>query len=252
MSADLVEQAKKKASYAAIDEHVNSASHVIGIGSGSTVVYCVERLAQRFRAEPDLQIRACIPTSFQAKQLIMEAGLPLAELNAHPIIDVTFDGADEIDASLNCIKGGGGCHLQEKLVAAASKKFVVVADYRKESKALGVQWTKGIPVEVIPMAYVPIQNKIVQLGGKSVLRMAAPAKAGPCVTDSGNLILDVDMGVLIGDAAVAEAHLKLKMLTGVVETGLFIGMAGWAYLGAADGSVRTLTNEQNQIKMSAA
>ncbi|KAJ3002511.1 UNVERIFIED_CONTAM: hypothetical protein HDU68_006191, partial [Siphonaria sp. JEL0065] len=120
MSADLVEQAKKEASYAAIDEHINASTHVIGIGSGSTVVYCVERLSQRFKTEPDLKIKACIPTSFQANQLILEAGLPLAELNAHPIIDVTFDGADEIDASLNCIKGGGGCHLQEKLVAAAS------------------------------------------------------------------------------------------------------------------------------------
>ncbi|KAJ3292719.1 hypothetical protein HDU79_001113 [Rhizoclosmatium sp. JEL0117] len=246
--ADLVEQAKKKASYAAIDEHINANTHVIGIGSGSTVVYCVERLAQRFKSEPGLKIRACIPTSFQANQLILEAGLPLAELNAHPVIDVTFDGADEIDASLNCIKGGGGCHLQEKLVAAASKKFVVVADYRKESTALGIQWTKGIPVEVIPMAYVTIQKKIQGLGGKSVLRMAAPAKAGPCVTDSGNLILDVFLGVLTGDAAVTDAHLKLITIPGVVETGLFIGMAGWAYLGAADGSVKTLTNVTSQKK----
>ncbi|KAJ3058242.1 hypothetical protein HDU99_006901, partial [Rhizoclosmatium hyalinum] len=143
---------------------------------------------------------------------------------------------------------GGGCHLQEKLVAAASKKFVVVADYRKESTALGIQWTKGIPVEVIPMAYVTIQKKIQGLGGKSVLRMAAPAKAGPCVTDSGNLILDVFLGVLTGDAAVTDAHLKLITIPGVVETGLFIGMAGWAYLGAADGSVKTLTNVTSQKK----
>ncbi|KAI8609054.1 ribose 5-phosphate isomerase A-domain-containing protein [Chytriomyces sp. MP71] len=245
---DLVEEAKKKASYAAIDEHVTATTTVIGIGSGSTVVYCVERLAQRVKApNSDLHIRACIPTSFQSKQLILAAGLPLAELNAHPIVDVTFDGADEIDESLNCIKGGGGCHLQEKLVACASKKFVVVADYRKESIGLGIQWTKGIPVEVIPMAYVSIQKKIETLGGKSTLRMAAPAKAGPCVTDSGNLILDVFMGVLQGDD-VFTTHLKLIQIPGVVETGLFMDIAGWAYLGLQDGNVKRLANVKSQDK----
>ncbi|KAJ3244601.1 hypothetical protein HDU78_010707 [Chytriomyces hyalinus] len=246
--ADLVEEAKKKASYTAIDEHVDSSTSVIGIGSGSTVVYCVERLAQRVK-DPNsaLKIKACVPTSFQSKQLIVEAGLPLADLNAHPVIDVTFDGADEIDESLNLIKGGGGCHLQEKLVAAASKKFVIVADYRKESNALGVQWTKGIPVEVIPMAYVPIQKKIESLGGTSKLRMAAPAKAGPVVTDSGNLILDVFMGILRGDA-VLDTHLKLIQIPGVVETGLFMDIAGWAYLGLQDGNVKRLANVTSQEK----
>jgi ribose 5-phosphate isomerase A len=104
-------------------------------------VYCVERLAQKFKEDGNsaLNLIACIPTSFQAKQLIMEAGLPLSELNVHPVIDVVFDGADEIDPMLNCIKGGGGCHLQEKLVASSAKLFVIVADYRKESKALGTQ-----------------------------------------------------------------------------------------------------------------
>ncbi|KAJ3137657.1 hypothetical protein HK100_000501 [Physocladia obscura] len=248
--------AKRKASYAAIDEHVDESTQIIGIGiimylqnpsditvkfnvkkgSGSTVIFCVERLAQRFKSE-SLNIRACIPTSFQATQLILEAGLPLAELNAHPVIDVAFDGADEIDPSLNCIKGGGGCHLQEKLVAAAAKKFVIVADYNKDSPALGTKWTKGIPVEVIPMAYVTIQNKIKTLKGKSALRMGAPAKAGPAVTDSGNLILDVFMSNLKGDNAVLETSQILKMIPGVVETGLFVGMAGWAYIGLEDGWV---------------
>ncbi|KAJ3207303.1 hypothetical protein HDU82_003884, partial [Entophlyctis luteolus] len=165
-----------------------------------------------------------------------------SELSAHPVIDVNFDGADEIDPSLNCIKGGGGCHLQEKLVAAAAKKFVVVADYRKESTGLGIEWKKGVPVEVIPMAYVSIQKKLEALGFSSVLRMGAPAKAGPAVTDSGNLILDVFVGVLHGDAAVSSVHQKIKLIPGVVETGLFIGMAGWAYLGLSDGSVKVLTN----------
>lgn len=109
----------------------------MGIGSGSTIVFCVERL-QQLKEEGKLSmLRACIPTSFQSKQLIIEAGLPLGDLNQFPEIDTAFDGADEIDPLLNCIKGGGACHLQEKLVAAAAAKFVLVADYRKISPALG-------------------------------------------------------------------------------------------------------------------
>ncbi|KAJ3351291.1 hypothetical protein HDU83_009018 [Entophlyctis luteolus] len=179
----------------------------------------------------------------------MEAGLPLSELSAHPVIDVNFDGADEIDPSLNCIKGGGGCHLQEKLVAAAAKKFVVVADYRKESTGLGIEWKKGVPKGLQRSAQDLFSDglgldtqKLEALGFSSVLRMGAPAKAGPAVTDSGNLILDVFVGVLHGDAAVSSVHQKIKLIPGVVETGLFIGMAGWAYLGLSDGSVKVLTN----------
>ena len=158
---------------------IESQPHFPHKGSGSTVIFCVDRLAQRVKQE-NLSIVACIPTSFQSKQLIIEAGLPLvsffpglpplhsqaqlahysqqADLNQHPIIDVAFDGADEVDSSLNCIKGGGACQLQEKLVAAAAKKFVVVADYRKDAEVLGTQWKAGVPLEVIPMAYVPIMG----------------------------------------------------------------------------------------------
>ncbi|KAJ3386205.1 hypothetical protein HDU84_001722, partial [Entophlyctis sp. JEL0112] len=216
-----------------------------------------------------------------------------SELSAHPVIDVNFDGADEIDPSLNCIKGGGGCHLQEKLVAAAAKKFVVVADYRKESTGLGIERMHtnikkhaylAQKTIVTPNIYIPVEEgrssgsdsdgvcfdseglqqlqkglqrsaqdlfsdglgpdtqKLEALGFSSVLRMGAPAKAGPAVTDSGNLILDVFVGVLHGDAAVSSVHQKIKLIPGVVETGLFIGMAGWAYLGLSDGSVKVLTN----------
>lgn len=133
---DLLEEAKKKASYRAIDEQVDASTKIIGIGSGSTVVYAVERLGQRFAAK-ELSIIACIPSSFQAQQLILENGLPLATLNQFPEIDIAFDGADETDSQLNCIKGGGACQLQEKLLISNAKKFYIVADYRKESPALG-------------------------------------------------------------------------------------------------------------------
>jgi len=133
MKENLIEQAKKKAAYAAIDDFV--ADHMIlGIGSGSTVVYAVERLVQRVKAEK-LDI-ICIPTSFQSQQLIVEGGLILGDLSRYPEIDVVIDGADEVDLHLNLIKGGGGCQTQEKIIASNSKQLVIIADYRKESKKL--------------------------------------------------------------------------------------------------------------------
>ncbi|KAJ3172360.1 hypothetical protein HK101_011152, partial [Irineochytrium annulatum] len=225
---------KKQASYAAIDEHVDASTKIIGIGSGSTVVYCVDRLAQRFK-EGSVKITACIPTSFQARQLIIENGLPMGDLNTYPSVDVAFDGADEVASpSLACIKGGGACQLQEKLVAAAAKKFVLVADYRKDGDRLGTKWNKGVPIEVIPSAYVCVQNKIRKLGGDPVLRMAVK-KAGPVVTDNGNLVLDAEFGAIADPVTLND---KLIAIPGVVETGLFCGMAQFAYFGCEDGSVK--------------
>lgn len=129
------------------------------------------------------------------EQLIAQHKLTLTSLDEDPVIDVTIDGADEVDTQLNCIKGGGACQLQEKIVAYAAKKFVVIADYRKESTQLGEQWVQGVPVEVIPMAYVPLMNKLREMGGTPVLRMAK-AKAGPVVTDNGNFVLDVNVSSL--------------------------------------------------------
>ena len=225
-----IENAKKKAGYAAGDEYIKDGM-VVGIGSGSTVVYAVERLVERVKKENIKVI--CIPTSFQSTQFIVEGGLPLGDLSRNPVIDVDIDGADEVDANLNLIKGGGGCQTQEKIVASCSKQLVIVADNRKDSKILGEQWKKGIPVEVIPMAYVPLMKKFEAMGAKPVLRMAK-AKAGPVVSDNGNFVIDVDFG-LIKDPATLEQ--KIKMLPGVVETGLFIQMVVKAYFGQEDGSL---------------
>ena len=95
----------------------------------------------------------CVPSSFQARQLIIQNGLVLSDLEITPELDVAIDGADEVDEKLTLIKGGGGCLLQEKIVINAAKEFVVVADYRKDSKELGEQWKKGVPIEVLPLAY---------------------------------------------------------------------------------------------------
>ncbi|KAJ8327402.1 hypothetical protein BDV3_000487 [Batrachochytrium dendrobatidis] len=235
MSADLVEQAKQLASFRAIDERVSTSTKVIGIGSGSTIVYAVQRLAERFKQE-SLPIQACIATSFQAQQLILEAGLPLGTLNQYPLIDVAFDGADEIDTSLNCIKGGGACHLQEKLVASNAKLFYLVADHRKDSKVLGTQWKQGVPIEVTPMVYVAVMQKIKTMGGKPTLRMAAK-KAGPVVTDNGNFVIDADFGEICDPAAL---NVQLIGVPGIVETGLFCNMVNGVYFGLPDGTVKAV------------
>lgn len=140
--------AKKRAADKAIDVHIKTGM-VVGIGSGSTVVFAVERLADRIKKE-NLEV-ICVPTSFQAKQLIVQHNLILSDLDRHPVIDCVVDGADEVDSSLTLIKGGGGCLLQEKVVASCAKNMIVIADYTKMSTNLGEKWKKGLPIEPLPI-----------------------------------------------------------------------------------------------------
>ncbi|XP_067326224.1 ribose-5-phosphate isomerase [Anolis sagrei] len=231
ISAAMTEEAKRLAAVAAVDNHVQT-NHVLGIGSGSTIVHAVHRLAERVKQEK-LSI-VCIPTSFQARQLILQNGLTLSDLDRHPELNVAIDGADEVDMDLNLIKGGGGCLTQEKIVAGFAKSFIVIADYRKKSGNLGEQWKKGIPIEVIPMAYVPITRALAKkFGGVAELRMAVN-KAGPVVTDNGNFLLDWKFDKVHDWNKV---NMAIKMIPGVVETGLFINMAERVYFGMEDGSV---------------
>uniref|UniRef100_A0A0C9QG61 ribose-5-phosphate isomerase n=2 Tax=Fopius arisanus TaxID=64838 RepID=A0A0C9QG61_9HYME len=228
-----LETAKKAAACKAVDEFVKTNS-VVGIGSGSTVIYAVHRLAERVKDEK-LKI-VCVPTSFQARQLIVNSHLVLGDLETHPRIDCVIDGADEVDEELNLIKGGGGCLLQEKIIASCAEDMIVIADYTKNSERLGQQYKKGIPIEVIPMAYVPIQRKIEDnYGGLAKIRMAI-AKAGPVVTDNGNFILDWHFPDDL-EKSWKVINSEIKMIPGVVETGLFINMAKKAYFGMADGTV---------------
>ena len=198
---------------------------ILAIGSGSTVVYAVKKISE-LNKEKDLKLK-CISTSFQSYQLIIENGLTLVSLEQYPEIDLDIDGADEIDKNLNLIKGGGGCLVQEKIVAYNSKKLVIVADFRKKSNKLGENWKRGIPIEVVPIAYFPVMKKLEKMGEKSVLRMAQ-AKAGPLVTDNGNFIVDAAFGILENPS---ELHEKIIHIPGVVDTGLFINMASIAYIG---------------------
>jgi ribose 5-phosphate isomerase A len=187
----------------------------------------------------------CIPSSFQAEQLILGNNLVLDSLARVESIDVTIDGADEVDASLNLIKGGGACHVQEKIIAYSSKQLVIIADYRKASAALGENWKQGVPLEVVPPALQPVLRKLTAMGGEPKLRMGGSAKAGPVVSDNGNLIVDVNFGV-VKPEDVAKLHSKLLHVPGIVDTGLFVGMACKAFFGEADGSVSTRENSNNQ------
>ncbi|XP_073238948.1 ribose-5-phosphate isomerase-like isoform X1 [Porites lutea] len=226
----IMDAGKRAAARYAVDNFVKD-NQVLGIGSGSTIVFAVERIAERVKDERMNLL--CVPSSFQAQQLITQHKLHLTDLDRHPELDVAIDGADEVDSDLNVIKGGGGCLTQEKIVASCAKQFVVIADDRKDSKQLGESWKKGIPVEVIPMAYVPVMKKMEKLGLKPILRMAK-AKAGPVVTDNSNFIVDCLFDKVYDWK---ELNTQLNLIPGVVETGLFIEMVECAIFGKEDGSV---------------
>ncbi|KAI7692866.1 Ribose-5-phosphate isomerase, partial [Sarcoptes scabiei] len=236
LSVKMVEDAKRLAAYKAIDENLETNS-IIGIGSGSTIVYAVERIAANLRKNPRPMF--FVPTSFQAKQLIREHGLILSDLEAHSHLDIAFDGADEVDSNLNLIKGGGGCLTQEKIIASAAKKLIIVADYNKKSNHLGERWKKGLPIEVIPMSYSVVKQKIEsEFGGVANLRMAK-SKAGPLITDNSNFILDWHfLPNTISDWSSIDK--SLNNIPGVVETGLFIEMAEKVYFGMENGNVDIL------------
>uniref|UniRef100_A0A3B3WXG4 ribose-5-phosphate isomerase n=1 Tax=Poecilia mexicana TaxID=48701 RepID=A0A3B3WXG4_9TELE len=228
-AANMAEEAKKLAAYSAVDNNVQN-NQAVGVGSGSTIVYAVDRLAQLLG-----ELKPMLSLLPQARQLILQHGLALSDLERHPELDVAIDGADEVDAQLTLIKGGGGCLTQEKIIAGNSKCFVVIADYRKDSSVLGEQWKKGVPIEVIPMAYVPVSRVIAKrFGGEVNLRMAV-SKAGPVVTDNSNFILDWKFEDVQNWS---EVNTAIKMIPGVVETGLFVNMAERAYFGMEDGSVK--------------
>uniref|UniRef100_A0A0W0F540 Ribose-5-phosphate isomerase n=1 Tax=Moniliophthora roreri TaxID=221103 RepID=A0A0W0F540_MONRR len=250
----VIEKSKQLAAWTAVDQHVKSEYRVIGIGSGSTVPYVVERIvSQGVEANKD---RVFVPTGFQSKELIVQSGLTLGDVDQYPTIDVTIDGADEVDVELNCIKGGGACHLREKVIAEAAltwalyqlfhtspaskivvSRFILVADYRKNVEYLGTTFKAGVPIEVVPFAYAKVLGNLHTVIGspKATLRMAV-AKAGPVVTDNGNFIIDAPFDEdRMKDPYTIMA--QIKMLTGVVEVGLFCHMAQAAYFGNQDGSV---------------
>jgi ribose 5-phosphate isomerase A len=219
---DWVEGAKRKAALEAV-KHVKD-GFIVGLGSGSTAAYAIEALGERIKREK-LRIFG-VPTSYQAFLLSVKHGIVVTTLEEYPVVDVTIDGVDQVDSELNLIKGMGAALAREKIVASASKRNVIIADESKKVKVLGEN-NHPVPVEVLPFAISIVKRRIEEIGGKPSLR-EGKGKVGPLITDNGNVIIDAIFGPI--DNA-AEVEKRLKMIPGVVETGLFVGLANIVYLG---------------------
>ncbi len=197
---------------------------IVGLGTGSTTAYAIEYLGSRLKSGELTDIQG-IPTSFQAEVLAKKYGIPLTTLDAVDHIDIAIDGADEVDPQKNLIKGGGAAHTREKVVDALADQFIVVVDANKLVDRLGSTFL--LPVEVIPMAVTPVMRAIEKLGGKPELRMGVK-KAGPVITDQGNMVIDVKFDLIDNPA---ELEKSLNNIPGVLENGLFVGVADKVLIG---------------------
>ena len=223
VNIDAIQEAKRKAALQAVN-HVKD-DFIVGLGSGSTAAFAIEALGKKMKAET-LCVMG-IPTSYQAFLLAVDCGIPVTTLDEHPEIDVTIDGADQITSELNLIKGMGAALAREKIVAAASKINIIIADENKKVKVLGEN-NQSVPIEVLPFSISLTKRKIIGLGGKPILR-EGKGKLGPVITDNGNAILDCYFGEITRPD---ELEVKVKMIPGVVETGFFVGLTDIAYIGS--------------------
>jgi ribose 5-phosphate isomerase A len=189
----------------------------IGLGSGSTARYALDAIGTKIRYD-ELKSVIGIPSSDKTAAIAQKAGIPLGTLDDFPILDVTIDGADEIDPELNLIKGGGGALLREKILAQNSSRLIIIADQTKLSPALGTNFR--LPVEVIPFSLQPMLNYLESIGGIPSLRMGKNGQR--FITDEGNLIIDCKFDPISNPFKLAQA---LKTRSGLVEHGLFPGLA---------------------------
>ncbi|NEP42757.1 MAG: ribose-5-phosphate isomerase RpiA [Okeania sp. SIO2H7] len=198
-------------------DRVQSGS-IVGLGTGSTTAFMIQFLGDRLKSGELKDIKG-IPTSFQSSVLAKEYGIPLTTLDEADRIDIAIDGADEVDPQKNLIKGGGAAHTREKIVDALAEEFIVVVDSSKMVDKLGSTFL--LPVEVLPMAVTPVMRAIEKLGGKPQLRMGVK-KAGPVITDQGLMVIDVKFDSIDNPA---ELEKTLNNIPGVLENGLFVGVA---------------------------
>lgn len=225
MSAD----EQKRAAAAAAIKHVKSGMK-LGLGTGSTAKHFVDMVGELVSKKGyDL---ACVATSEATRKQAEALGIRLTTLEQEPVLDLTVDGADELDDALNLIKGGGGAHVREKIVATSSRQMIVIADESKRVAGLGAF---PLPVEVVPYGVKATAYKIerimhrLELKGAIVLRL----KDGkPFVTDNGNVILDCSLGSIVEPL---KLSIQLSCVPGVVDHGLFIGIANKAYIASAGG-----------------
>ena len=197
---------------------------VVGLGTGSTAIHAIARIGDRLKSGELRNVRG-IPTSFQSSVLAREHQIPLTTLEEVGRIDIAIDGADEVDPHLNLIKGGGAAHMREKIIDALAEEFIVVIDSGKLVDRLGSQ--VPIPVEVLPLAYAPVMKALKDLGGKPDIRMGVK-KAGPVITDQGNMVIDVWFDEILDPAAM---ELTINNLPGVLENGLFVQIANTVLVG---------------------
>ncbi len=196
----------------------------IGLGTGSTVYWMIEKLGERVKEGLSFQ---AVPTSKETEVLAQQLNIPLISLNDIQSLDLTIDGADEIDSNLHLIKGGGGALLREKIVASSSKELIIIAD---ESKLVTHLGTFPLPVEIIPFSWKQTESKIQSLGCQTTLRLK---NNETFITDNNNMIIDCVFPHNITNPA--NLHNHLKMITGVVETGLFVNMTSKAIIGTKNG-----------------
>lgn len=215
------EQAKRAAGESAADAVEDGM--VVGLGTGSTAAHAIRAIGRA--VDSGLDVRG-VPTSFQSRELAKAAGISLAALDEVDGVDLAIDGADQFSGP-HLVKGGGAAHAREKVVDAAADRLLVVAD---PSKAAG-QLDHPVPVEVLPDARTTVADDVRALGGTPTLR-DAEAKDGPVVTDNGNLVLDCEFGTI---AQPAELAADLAAIPGVVEHGLFVGLADEIHVGSDDG-----------------
>lgn len=197
---------------------------IVGLGTGSTTAYAIQYIGERLK-NGDLKDIKGIPTSFQSVVLAKEFGIPLTTLDEVDHIDIAIDGADEVDANKNLIKGGGAAHTREKIVDSLAEQFIVVVDASKLVDKLGSTFL--LPVEVLPFAITPVMRALEKLGGQPQLRMGVK-KAGPVITDQGNFVVDVKFEAIDNPA---ELEKTLNNIPGVLENGLFVGLTDLVLVG---------------------
>ncbi len=200
----------------------------IGLGTGSTVFFTLEQLARRQKIEA-LDFFG-VSTSFNTTLLCSKMGIKLKNCSFVSQLDLTIDGADEIDANLNLIKGRGAAHLLEKIVAKLSKRLVIVADSEKKVKALGEKFP--VPLEILPAALGLVSIEVKKLGGTLDVRLAGASKDGPVISDSGNMIADANFGLIKDPSALSK---ELDSIPGLMGHGLFTGLAKEAFIAGAGG-----------------
>jgi len=198
---------------------------ILGLGSGSTAALMIKSLADEMRSGKLQNIRG-VATSFQSEVLALELNIPLIDFASVSQIDLAIDGADEVDPGFQLIKGGGACHVREKLVASKANKLFIVVDETKLVQKLNQSFP--LPVEVLPNAWKQVQDVISEMNGSSILRMATK-KAGPVVTDQGNLILDVLFNDGIKNPK--DIEMKINNIPGVLENGLFVDLTDKVLVG---------------------